>query len=202
MTKIKICGITLVEDALYCAQLKADFLGFIFYPLSKRYIEVKKAEKIIDSLDNNTKTVGVFVNEKASVINKIAADLNLNYVQLHGIEPVETCNKIKVPYIKNIRSIKEVDIYKNASYYLVDAIDTTNWGGVGKLSDWSLARKIKDKGKKLILSGGLNKDNINLAIEKVEPNVVDICSSLEKIPGIKNHSSIKDFFDRIKLAKE
>ncbi len=201
MTKIKVCGITLKKDAQYCALIGVDYIGFIFYPKSKRFIEVDKVKKIVESIKGEIKTIGVFVNETSSTMNEIAQLIGLDYLQLHGVEPLKTCNELRFPYIKNVRGDKDIEIYKNAKFLLVDAQDKTNWGGLGKLGDWEFAKKIKNKGKNLILSGGLNENNINKAINTINPDVVDICSSLETAPGIKNLHSIKNIFDKIKLMR-
>lgn len=200
MTKVKICGITRFEDALFSLEAGADALGFVFYKKSKRYIEPKKAKEICEKLKKyNIKTTGVFVNEKAETINEFSF---LDYIQMHGFETNEECEKLKKPFIKNIRAIEEIKTYKKATAFLVDAADTKDWGGTGKLSDWVLAREIKNKEKPLVLSGGLNESNILDAINSVNPDWVDVSSSLESRTGIKNHKLIKSFFDKIKDYKE
>ena len=192
--KVKICGITNIYDALLAQNIGASALGFIFYPESKRYIEPKLALEIIKNI--KIPSIGVFVNENADKINEIADYTGLNYIQLHGIEPIETCEKLKKPYIKVIRTINDINIYQNASYFLVDAIDNNNWGGTGRLSDWEFAKNVKRK--PLILSGGLNSDNIIYAINYIKPYGVDISSGIEKEKGIKDPDKMKEFFDKIK----
>lgn len=197
MIKTKICGITKIEDAILAAELDAWGIGFIFYPKSPRYISHENAQKITDAVKKyRTKTIGVFVNENAEKINEIAEIAGLDYVQLHGFEEVSECAKLNVPYIKNIRNADEIDIYTNAFAFLVDAPDSQNWGGTGKLADWSLAKEIKARGKSLVLSGGLNLDNIEIAIIEIAPDYIDVSSSLETSPGIKNHAKMKEFFEK------
>ncbi|MBR2069142.1 MAG: phosphoribosylanthranilate isomerase [Candidatus Gastranaerophilales bacterium] len=196
--KVKICGITNLKDALAVQEFKASAIGFIFYPESKRYIEPKKAREIIKEL--KIKTVGVFVNENPNKINDIIDETGLDYVQLHGIEPLKDCIKLKKPYIKIVRNKEDLKTYENAQFFLVDSQNTKEWGGTGKLADWDFACEIKNK--PLILSGGLNKDNVISAINYVKPYAIDVSSSVEKTQGIKDYELLKQFFDKIKTGRE
>ena len=191
MTKIKICGITRLEDALLVQNLGADAIGFIFYPKSKRYIKPKKAKEIAKEI--KIKKIGVFVNEKPKKINEIASLVNLDYTQIYGeINPI-SLNK---PYIKNIKSIDEIEKYKNAILFQIDAIDK-NYGGVGKLADWNLAKKIKP----LMLSGGITSKNIKQAIEEINPNWIDLSSGVELAQGIKDPKLLKELFETLEKIK-
>lgn len=199
MVKAKICGITKIEDAILAAELGAWAIGFIFYPQSPRYITPENAYKIAQKMKKfGTKTIGVFVNETGKTVNQIATIADLDYVQLHGKEPIDECNKIRLPFIKNIRNTDEINDYNQAFAFLVDAPDTNNWGGTGNLADWNLAQNIKAQKKTLILSGGLSPDNIEKALLEVNPDYVDISSSLENAPGEKKHSKMIDFFEKLK----
>ena len=203
MTKVKICGITNIDDAKLAAELGTWAIGFIFYLKSPRYISLEKAQEISQEIKKyGIKTVGVFVNETAEQINEIAKITQLDYIQMHGIESASDCNKLKRPYIKNIRNINEINDYHNAFALLVDASDTQNWGGTGKLADWDLAKEIKKQGKTLILSGGISSNNLERALIEVKPDFIDVSSSLENSPGVKNYSLMKEFFDKIKDYKE
>lgn len=203
MVKVKICGITKIEDAILAAELGVWAIGFIFYDKSPRYISPEKAYVISDEIKKyGVKTIGVFVNETVENITKTANEVQLDYVQLHGFESVSDCNKLKIPFIKNIRNIDEVINYNKAFAFLVDASDTQNWGGTGKLADWDLAKEIKEQGKPLILSGGLSSANIEKALKEINPDIIDISSSLEISPGKKNHNSMREFFEKIKNLKE
>lgn len=218
MVKVKICGITNIDDAVLAAELGAWAIGFIFYSKSPRYISPENAQKISQQVKKyGTKTVGVFVNESPEEITKIADFVNLDYVQLHGFESISDCKQLKVSYIKNIRNIAEINDYNDAFAFLIDAADTQNWGGTGDLADWDLAKEIKNKNcqdmhsktdlnenlcKPLILSGGLSLDNIEKALTEVEPDYVDVSSSLEISPGVKNHELMREFFEKIKNFKE
>ncbi len=199
MTKTKICGITNFVDGSLAAQLGAWAIGFVFYPNSPRYILPENAAQITRQLANYpVKTIGVFVNETPERINSIAAKVRLDYVQLHGTEPEIACRKIERPYIKNIRSIEELADYSGAFAYLIDAHDTENWGGTGKLADWQLAKQIKSQSKPLMLSGGLSTENIAVAIDQIRPDFLDISSSIETKPGEKNHHLMRQLFAKLK----
>ena len=199
MTKIKICGITKIEDAILAAELGAWAIGFVFYPKSQRYITPENAYKISQQIKKyGTKIIGVFVNESPEDIIKIANIVKLDYVQFHGTETLFECNQLEIPFIKNIRSLDEINDYNQAFAFLVDASDTESWGGTGKLANWDLAKEIKAQNKLLVLSGGLSSDNIEKALAEVNPDFVDISSSLEISAGVKNHKLMKEFFDKIK----
>lgn len=203
MVKVKICGITRVEDALLAAELGAWAIGFIFYEKSPRYILPEKAQAISKEMKKyGVKTVGVFVNESSEKINEISKIAELDYIQMHGTENTSECNQLKIPFIKNIRNIDEINNYNNAFAFLIDAHDTQNWGGTGKLADWDFAKKIKEQNRLLILSGGLSLANIEKAFTEVNPDYIDISSSLEISPSIKNHTLMKEFFEKIKNCKE
>lgn len=203
MIKTKICGITKLEDAIFAAELGAWAIGFIFYEKSSRYITPEKAQKISEKMkEYGAKTVGVFVNETNERISEIADIARLDYVQLHGKESVSECNQLKIPFIKNIRNINEINDYNKAFAFLVDASDTDAWGGTGTLADWDLAKKIKTQNSPLVLSGGLSIDNIEKALIEVKPDCIDVSSALEISPGIKNHNLMKEFFEKIRNFKE
>lgn len=199
MVKVKICGITRIDDAILAAELGTWAIGFIFYPKSPRYISPEKAREISQEIKKyGTKTIGVFVNETTEKINEIAKIAKLDYVQLHGTESTIDSNSLKNPFIKNIRNISEIDDYKNAFAFLVDAQDIQIWGGTGTLANWEFAKEIKAQEKPLILSGGLSSSNIEKALVDVNPDYIDVSSSLEISPGIKNHNLMKEFFDKIR----
>lgn len=204
MTQIKICGITNEEDALYAAKLGAAALGFIFYPPSPRYVRPKVVRKIVKKLPLNLVKVGIFVNESAEKINKIIKYCGLDFIQLHGDEPVEFCRNFPAStIIKTVELLRESDLVKAFSYnvaaILVDSRHAGLYGGTGKKADWKLAQRIKSK-KLLILSGGLNGENIKEAIEKIAPHALDINSGVEKSPGKKDHIKLARLFDIVRAA--
>lgn len=202
MLKTKVCGITRIDDAISAVEAGAYAIGFIFYPKSPRYISPDKAKIISDTVKTlGAVTIGVFVNEDADIVNKIAEEANLDYVQLHGFESAECCDKIKLPYIKNIRDISQIDTYKNAEILMIDAPDTSQWGGTGEVGDWRLAKAIKHSGRTLMLSGGISIDNVENAVNFVKPDIIDVSSSLESSKGIKDINLITEFFNKLRTME-
>lgn len=201
MNKVKICGITNIEDALLCAKLKVDFIGFIFYKKSPRFIDPEDAKDICKMLANfSIKKVGVFVDESSSYINSIGEKVNLDYVQLHGEESPNLIEEIKLETIKafSISSKRNKDFEKyNSKYWLFDTFDKDFKGGTGKSFDWSLISEIADR-EKIILSGGLNLENIGNAIKESKTSFFDICSGVEKSPGVKDVQKLETIVGLIK----
>ena len=179
-----------------CEYYGAHALGFIFYKNSKRFIEPNKAKRIVNKLSPFTIKVGVFVNESIDVINNIAQNIKLNVIQLHGEESKEMIDSVLLPSIKGFRINNEFDFsflseYKNC-HYLLDSYSKNIYGGSGHKFDWNLIPK--DIKNKIILSGGISKDNIKQIIAKVNPLAIDISSSLEITPGKKSEYKVKEFF--------
>ena len=201
MTKIKICGITNLSDALVAAKLGADAIGFIFAK-SPRKVSITTVKKIVRRLPSFISKVGVFVDEKASKVNKIVKDCDLDLVQLHGSETPAYCKKIKAPVIKALRIkdkalIREIPKFKVAAI-LLDTYVAGKPGGTGKTFNWNLARAARKFGRPIILSGGLNPENVLSAIKKVKPYAVDVSSGVEKRPGKKNLKKLKSFICKVK----
>jgi phosphoribosylanthranilate isomerase len=197
--KVKICGITKLEDAKLAYELGADAIGFIFYEKSKRYIEPKKAKEIMNQLPVFLLRVGVFVNESAKEINEIARDIKLNLIQLHGEEPAEMIYDIELPVIKAFRVNENFDYsilskYKNCSF-LLDAYNENEYGGTGQKFNW---RKIPSELKeKIILAGGISENNVEQIYKEVNPYAIDVSSSIEIEQGKKDHFKIKQLFQKI-----
>ena len=197
--KVKICGITNLEDAKLSYDLGANAIGFIFYQKSKRYIEPKEAKEIINQLPVFLLRVGVFVNESVKEINKIARDIKLNLIQLHGEEPPEMIDDIELPVIKAFRVTENFDYsivseYKNCSF-LLDAYNKNEYGGTGQKFNW---RKIPSELKgKIILAGGVSENNVEQIYKDVNPCAVDVSSSIEIKPGKKDHKKLKQLFQKI-----
>lgn len=205
-TKVKICGLTTLEDARFASGALADFLGFIFYPDSPRYIEPAKAGAIINWIEGPEK-VGVFVNQPLDDVNSIARKTGIDLVQLHGNESPEYCDLVEKPVIKafHITADKsatdlriEIEPYADvADYYLFDSKTDSLWGGTGKVFDWEILKKVTDE-KPFFLSGGLNPENIREAIKTVNPPAVDLSSGLEESPGLKDFDKIETFFEEMR----
>ncbi len=202
MLKIKICGITNYDDASMAADLGADALGFIFAS-SPRKTDPDNAKKIISRLPSFIKTVGVFVNEDIKKITDIAAYCGLDNIQLHGNEPPEACEFLMPRTIKALRIKSKSTPEEYSGYtgrvraFLLDTYSEKEAGGTGKTFNWDIAVKIKSLGVPIILAGGLNTGNIKEAIVKVKPYAIDVSTGIEERPGKKDHSLMKELFERI-----
>ncbi|MEK7871043.1 MAG: phosphoribosylanthranilate isomerase [Nitrospirota bacterium] len=201
MIKVKICGITNLDDAMVAVDAGADALGFIFYKDSPRYIEPSKAGEIIKNLPPFVNTVGVFVNEKEPEVTRVIESTRIDILQLHGEEPPGFCALFNKPVIKAIR-VKERESITclanyNVSAFLLDSYNRKGYGGTGEGFDLDIAVEAKKFGR-IILSGGLTPENIADAIEKVRPYAVDVSSGVEASKGKKDHEKIRLFIERAK----
>jgi len=203
--KIKICGMTQLQDAVFAAEQGADAVGFIFYKKSPRSVNMKAVKEIISKLPPFVDTVGVFVNESADRVNKIAEYCGLDLVQLHGDESPAYCRKIRRRVVKafrviDLQSIKQLEKFP-VSGFLLDTFSENMHGGTGKVFDWNLAHPAKKVGP-VILAGGLTPRNIRQAISQVRPYGVDVCSGVEKSPGIKDPEKVKAFLKNIRSGSK
>jgi len=206
LIKVKICGITNIEDALASCEYGADALGFIFYKKSPRFIEPERVKKIIRELPPFVTTVGVFVDEDADRISEIADAAKLDIIQLHGSEPPEFCNVFKRKIIKAFKiqeqgargkgQENEIRRY-TVSAYLLDTYKEGVEGGTGEIFDWEIAKEAKRFGR-IILAGGLTPENVAEAVETVMPYGVDVSSGVEQKPGKKDLQKVKNFIERAK----
>jgi phosphoribosylanthranilate isomerase len=202
MIQVKICGITNTEDALCVAQNGAAAMGFIFYPHSPRYIQPQKAKVIIDNLPRDLVKVGVFVNEKTDEVKRIFDYCGLDMLQLHGDESPDYCRQFPAGRVIKALELKNEEDLKTAAGYdvaaiLVDSRPAGLYGGTGKTSNWDLARWISQT---LILSGGLNEDNVIEALQKVKPAALDINSGVEMQPGKKDSVKLARIMEKIGRA--
>ena len=194
--KIKICGITLEDDAHVVEAEGADYIGFIFYPKSARYLSIDQAAELRQSLKTNIKTVGVFVNEAPETIQTIAEKVALDCIQFHGEESVSSMNAfsaydcLKALSIKSESDLEKADEYGN--FQLLVDTPSPEYGGSGQTCDWSLASKLAKK-HPIFLAGGINLSNCIEAIETVAPYGLDLSSGVEISKGIKDHQKIIDF---------
>ena len=203
--KVKICGMTQLKDALFAVDQGATAVGFIFYNKSPRSVTMKAAREIIAKLPPFVDTVGVFVNETAERVNKVADYCGLDLVQLHGEESPAFCRKInrrviKAFRIKDLQSFKKLEKY-SVSGFLLDTFSENLHGGTGKVFDWNLAHRAKKMGP-IILAGGLTARNICQAIRQVRPYGVDVCSGVEKEPGIKDPEKVRAFLKNIRSGSK
>ena len=200
MIPIKICGITNLADAKCAEDHGASAIGFIFYDNSPRAISIDKVKSIANHTQNHMAKVGVFVNHDKSFIDDAIQSIPLDLIQLHGDESPEFCNQISVPVIKALRikneaSMAAMDNYK-VDAFLLDTFSKDAYGGTGETFNWSFLKRKSDT--PIILSGGLNPNNIMDAIESVNPAAVDVNSGIEKSPGIKDHNKMKTLFTKLK----
>jgi len=205
-TKVKICGITNLEDARFTAGALADYLGFIFYEKSPRYIEPAKAGAIINWIEG-PETVGVFVNEALDDLNRVARQTGIDMVQLHGNESADYCQLVEKPVIKVFHIKQNMNVQKLADtvepyldivdYLLFDTSSETQWGGTGKRFDWTIMKNL-NQDKPFFLSGGLHTENVREGILTTRPFAVDLSSGVEKVPGIKDFKKIESFFDEMR----
>ena len=199
-TQIKICGVTKPKQALSCVEMGADLIGLNCWNGSSRYIIPEIIGEIVLELPESAKTVGIFVNESPDSINGIMKQTGMDWVQLHGDEPLETCEKLEFTWFKAFRlsakfKMSLIKHYKQETF-LVDAYSKYHFGGSGQKINIDLARKASGLGK-MILAGGLTPDNIEEAIEKVKPWAVDVCSGVESKPGIKDMRLVEKFINKI-----
>jgi len=199
MVKIKICGITDLDDALMAADAGADALGFVFYQRSPRHISPDRAAAIIRALPPFILTVGLFVNEDANTINETADRCGLDIVQLHGEETPEFCSRIRRRVIKAFRVKDSTSLDYLGSYpvagCLLDAWTPAAHGGTGQTFNWDLAASATT-GSTIILAGGLTPDNVAEAVRTVRPYAVDVSSGVESSPGRKDADKVRHFISR------
>jgi phosphoribosylanthranilate isomerase len=203
--RIKICGITRFEDARIAANLGVDALGFIFFKKSPRYIAPEDAAEIIRQLPPFISRVGVFVNEELPTVLEIARIARIDTLQLHGSESPDFCNQSPLPVLKAF-SVKPdmdfdvLDTYKTAGF-LLDTWNGNMYGGSGKTFNWTIAKNICSRFNNVIIAGGLGTSNIEEALDMVHPYGVDINSSVEIMPGVKNPHKMRDVIKIIKNWK-
>lgn len=203
--KVKICGITRVEDATLAAELGAWGLGFIFSDKSPRRCSVTTAREICRGLQHrDVEKVGVFFNEKVEDVNAIIEQVGLSYAQLHGTETPEYCTQINAKILKAIQQLNPedenlLDAYR--CWFLLDAPPVADQhGGTGHTANWALGRNIAKK-YPLFLAGNLGADNILRALQEVKPLGADLSSSVEESPGIKDHEKLRQLFQVLQDAK-
>lgn len=203
MTKVKVCGITNIEDAMLCISLGADALGFIFYKKSPRCVDIYKVREICSGLPPFVTKVGVFVDENEKRLRDIFYFSGLNVVQLHGGESVDYVYNLKtllpgVRIIKFVRNMNEAGMFAPAA----DSFIVDSGGGTGKICDWEFAKNLRETiSLPLILAGGLDGRNVRGAIKTVHPYAVDACSKLEKEKGKKDNGKLEEFIKEVRNSE-
>lgn len=202
MTRVKICGITRVEDAIAVAYGGANAIGLVFYGHSPRHVNIAQAKILAEALPPFVTVVGLFVDAEATFVREVLANVPLDMLQFHGDESPEYCAQFNKPFLKAIRVKAGVDLLQCASRFqsakglLLDAHVEGIPGGTGTAFDWAL---IPDKlSLPVILSGGLDAENVAGAIKQVQPYAVDVSSGVEAGKGIKDAAKIAAFINEVK----
>jgi phosphoribosylanthranilate isomerase len=196
-TRVKICGITRIEDAIAAAQAGADAIGFVFDSNSPRYVSSDQALKISRAIPPYVTTVGLFVDASPDKIEAILKRVPLDLLQFHGNETPDQCRRYHRPYIKaipmeaRVNLHEKIRLYGDASGLLLDTHAMQVAGGSGQTFDWG--RVPPDLNKPLILAGGLTPENVGEAIRRVRPYAVDVSSGVELTRGVKDAGKIADF---------
>lgn len=204
MTLVKICGLTNLNDTLDAIELGADYLGFNFYPDSPRFVDYEVAQQIFEEIPGNIPKIGVFVNEDIPKVLDLAIELGLDMLQFHGDESPELLNGLGRPWYKAFRLKAPEDLTEIPKYHcdwiLVDAYSEKAYGGTGMTAHWDLVHEAAKLDKKIILAGGLNPENVALAIATVKPFMVDVASGVENSPGQKDRHKMEVFISKAKSA--
>lgn len=203
--RVKVCGITREEDALRAARHGADAVGFILWPDSPRFVSIERAAAIARVLPPFVWKVGVFVNASPDEVEQAATLAKLDVAQLHGDEDVERYRHLAVRIIKSVALSGPDDVQEAIALPadvmpLIDAVDRERRGGTGRLAAWDLAAEVA-RVRPILLAGGLTAENIIDAVEKVHPWGVDVSSSLEDAPGVKNAGKVAVFFSAVEPAR-
>jgi phosphoribosylanthranilate isomerase len=204
-TWIKICGLTREEDVDAAVAAGADAIGFVFYPPSPRYVAPTRAAELVRRIPPFVDVVGLFVNESASVVSAACDTLPINVLQFHGDEDEAYCRQFSRPYLRAARVRPGLDLVEFARSFpearglLLDAF-VEGYGGGGHVFDWTLIPH--DLPGYLVLSGGLNADNVGDAIRRVRPVAVDVSSGVESSKGIKDHDKVRAFVAAVRAADE
>ncbi|MGA0936859.1 MAG: phosphoribosylanthranilate isomerase [Sedimenticolaceae bacterium] len=201
-TRIKICGITSVEDALAATRLGADAIGLVFYPPSPRYVEVEQAAEIAAALPPFVTTVALFVNADEQTIADVVSRVRIDLIQFHGNECKDYCGMHQRPYIKAVRMSDDVDLDKQLNDFsqarglLLDTYKAGVPGGTGEQFNWDrVPAHVADK---IILAGGLTPENVKDAVVQVHPYAVDVSGGVESAPGKKDTEKMARFIEAVR----
>ena len=204
-TRVKVCGITRIQDALKASQLGVDAIGMVFVPVSPRYINAAQAKEIVRELPPFVTSVGLFVNPLPQDVLAIIEHLHLDVLQFHGEETPEFCSQFGLPYLKAVRVKPGVDLvqyaikFKEAQGLLLDAYVEGTHGGTGQGFDLGLIPK--ELPLPLVLSGGLKPENVAPGIRQVRPWAVDVSSGVEAAKGIKDPVKMAAFMQGVRNAE-
>jgi len=204
-TRIKICGITNLADALAAVEAGADALGFVFHPASPRHISVAAARAVARQLPGYVIRVGVFVDPEPELVISALGECGLNLLQFHGGEASQFCRQFGVMAMKAFRirdadSLQQIPSY-DTDAFLLDSYVTGKPGGTGETFNWSLALEAKKFGKPIFLAGGLTADNVAAAVRRVQPFAVDVSSGVEAAPGKKDSGKMREFVAAVRAVQ-
>jgi phosphoribosylanthranilate isomerase len=200
-TRVKICGFTRVEDAVFAAHLGVDAIGLVFYPPSPRHVEIEQAIKIVKALPAFTSVVALFVDEQEARIREVLAQVSIDCLQFHGDEPAEACRIFGKRYIKAVRMQDGIDISPMAQHYhdaaglLLDAFHPGAKGGTGSQFDWELIPR--QCSLPVILAGGLDATNAKRAVQTLRPYALDVSSGVEAEKGVKDSLKMAAFIKQV-----
>lgn len=204
-TRVKICGITRVEDAVCAAQQGVDAIGLVFYALSPRAVGIQQAADIVAQLPPFVTTVGLFVDADVAFVQDVIMRVSLDLLQFHGDESAEYCEQFNKPYMKAIRMRDDLSLessvlrYENAKALLLDSYQPGMPGGTGTTFDWG---RIPDKmHKPIVLAGGLDAGNVAGAIQQTSPYAVDVSGGVEASKGIKDAAKMAAFINEVKRVR-
>jgi len=201
-TRVKICGITRVQDALAAADAGADAIGLVFYPESRRAVSIAAANLIIRELPPFITSVGLFVDAPTHDVLSVLSNVNLDMLQFHGEEEPAACEIYGKLWLKALRMTPGINLpalarkYENCAGLLLDSSAPGMAGGTGQVFDWNLVTGVVEM--PVILAGGLHADNVVAAITRVRPYAVDVSSGVESAPGIKDAGKMKAFIARVR----
>ena len=207
---VKVCGVTNAADALLCAELGVEMLGLNFSPQSARSISFAQAAEIIAAVRPQfpaTHFVGIFVDQEIEFVRKIATELRLEAVQLHGDETPEYLEELKGSFVIKALRVGPGHAVTSASDYkcnviLLDSWSTTSPGGTGETFPWTVAAVLRPEVGRLVLAGGLTSENVGRAIQMVQPWAVDVCSGVEDGPGRKDGAKVRRFVEAVRSIEE
>jgi phosphoribosylanthranilate isomerase len=204
MTRVKICGITRIEDALAAGEAGADAIGLVFHGRSPRHVTPDQAAAIVRALPPFVTSVALFVDPDAAMVEAVLRVVRPDLLQFHGDESAAFCRDFGVPYLKAIRVRPGVDLLQSAAVYadarglLMDAYSQAAHGGTGQSFDWNLIPR--DLPRPVVLAGGLGPDNVAQAVRQVRPWAVDVSSGVEAAMGIKDAAKITAFIREVRNA--
>lgn len=200
--RVKICGITSIEQALMVQQAGADALGLVIYNKSPRYVDIKEAAEIRAAIKSPALAVALLVNASENTVAQVIDEVRPDLLQFHGDESADFCHQFNYPFIRAVRMRPGLDIdaevaaYQAQGGFLFDAWSNDLYGGTGHSFDWSRLPTSRDY--PLILAGGLTPDNVAQAVQLIGPNMVDVSGGVESAPGIKDQKKVERFIANAK----